>query len=155
MKLSHGILAAFGPALLLAPASAYAASDYLLELGGIEGEAKTSIEILSWSWGASNAGSVGSGGLSSGRRTHEPIRSGEPLAADGSVRVLSPRDAASGQATGRRTACTGGKHFPTAVLTSRREAWSLTGVTVSSCDSAGMTLSYRTATKTRSNIQNN
>ncbi len=44
-----------------------AASDYLLELDGIKGESsdkkhKDSIEILSYSWGVSNAGSRSSGG---------------------------------------------------------------------------------------------
>ena len=42
------------------------ASDYLLELDGIKGESRdrrhpSSIEISSWSWGASNAGSTGGG----------------------------------------------------------------------------------------------
>ncbi len=43
------------------------ASDYLLEIDGIEGEStddrhKGAIEVQSWSWGASNPGSFGSGG---------------------------------------------------------------------------------------------
>jgi type VI protein secretion system component Hcp len=70
-RFSFGLLAA-ASALSFAPA-AMAASDYLLEIDGVEGEAAASIEIASWSWGASNAASVS-----------------------------SPRDAASGLATGRR-----------------------------------------------------
>ena len=48
------------------------ASDYLLVIDGIEGEStddrhKGAIEVESWSWGASNPSSVGSGGLGSGK----------------------------------------------------------------------------------------
>jgi type VI protein secretion system component Hcp len=70
-RITTGLLAA-AAALSIAPA-AMAASDYLLELDGVEGEAAASIEVASWSWGTSNAAGVS-----------------------------SPRDAASGQATGRR-----------------------------------------------------
>ena len=49
-----------------------AASDYLLELDGIKGESrddvhKGTIEIASWSLGASNPASVGNSGLSAGK----------------------------------------------------------------------------------------
>jgi len=70
-------------ALATAP-NAYAASDYLLEIGGVTGEASTPIEVNSWSFGASNPTSVGSSDMSAGR-------------------VAAPRDAASGLATGRRS----------------------------------------------------
>jgi type VI secretion system secreted protein Hcp len=48
------------------------ASDYLLEIDGIEGESTDdkhpgAIEVESWSWGASNPSSIGSGGLGSGK----------------------------------------------------------------------------------------
>lgn len=57
---------------------ALAASDYLLKLDGVKGEAAATIEISSWSWGTSNP---------SASENHE---------------VKSPRDAASGLATGKR-----------------------------------------------------
>lgn len=49
------------------PPAPAAASDYLLELDGIKGEStdqkhKDTIEIQSWSWGATNSGSFRSGG---------------------------------------------------------------------------------------------
>lgn len=155
-------LAASVGALLLAPTSAHAASDYLLELDGIRGESKTSIELASWSFGASNPTSVGASGMSGGRSAALSA----PLAADGSVRVTTPRDAQSGQSSGQRTACAGGKHFPTAILSSRRSAWALTDVVITTCDAGGFSFTYRTATpapvpeamkvtKSRSNIQNN
>ncbi|HVK07419.1 MAG TPA: type VI secretion system tube protein Hcp, partial [Gemmataceae bacterium] len=48
------------------------ASDYLLELDGVKGESKDdahkeTIEIASWSLGASNPTSVGSAGMSAGK----------------------------------------------------------------------------------------
>ena len=79
-RISFGLLAA-AAAIAFAPA-AMAASDYFLKIDDIKGEAATEIEVLSWSWGASNSSSM-------------------PSSA-GSGRVVSPRDAASGQATGRR-----------------------------------------------------
>ncbi len=129
---------------LLSIVPAIAASDYLLELDDVAGEVttKTTIELASWSFGASNPTSVGSSGMSSGRRQHQPIRLATPLAENGSVSVVTPRDAASGMATGR-VACASGKHFPTATLSRGDQRWALTDVMVSSCASDGMTLSYR------------
>jgi type VI secretion system secreted protein Hcp len=54
------------PAVALTLTGAQAASDYLLELDGIKGESSDSkhagaIEIESFSWGATNAGAIGSG----------------------------------------------------------------------------------------------
>ncbi|MCU0504665.1 MAG: type VI secretion system tube protein Hcp [Chloroflexi bacterium] len=48
------------------------ASDYFLEIDGIEGEStdeahRGAIEVQSWSWGASTPSSVGSGGLRAGK----------------------------------------------------------------------------------------
>lgn len=59
-------------------APAFAASDYFLKIEGVEGEAST-VEVLDWSWGASN-----------------------PTVAASDERVAAPRDAASGQASGKR-----------------------------------------------------
>jgi type VI secretion system secreted protein Hcp len=54
------------------------ASDYLLELDGVKGESKDdvhkeTIEIASWSLGASNPTSVGSGGLSAGKVSYSDL----------------------------------------------------------------------------------
>ncbi len=66
-------------------AAAHAAqSDYFLKIDGVEGEAK----VAEWSFGACNAGQCST--------------------------VTSPRDAASGQATGKR------QHKPISVTTSAR-----------------------------------
>ncbi len=129
---------------LLTIVPAIAASDYLLELDDVVGEAttKTTVELASWSFGASNPTSVGSSGMATGRRQHQPIRLATPLANNGSVSVVTAREAGSGMATGR-VACAAGKHFPTATLSRGEQRWALTDVMVSSCASDGMTLSYR------------
>lgn len=52
--------------------TAFAASDYFLKIEGVDGEStdqshKGELSIESWSWGASNPTTVGSGGLSAGK----------------------------------------------------------------------------------------
>lgn len=76
MKRLFAALATTAGLALATPAMA--ASDYLLELDGVKGESAATIEISSWSWGVSNP---------SVAEHHE---------------VKSPRDAASGLATGKR-----------------------------------------------------
>ena len=54
------------------------ASDYLLELDGVKGESKDdvhkeTIEIASWSLGASNPTNVGSSGLSAGKVSYSDL----------------------------------------------------------------------------------
>ena len=152
--------AAFGLAIIAVPAAA-GSTDYLLELGGVDGESqddkhKNQIEILSYSWGAtqtSHAGGTGGGmgagkvsmqdisapsatsGKSKGEKggtedinigvgelqesgkdmtlkgskigENAPAAGGVQVAAgdvdgDGRADVVSPRDAASGLATGKR-----------------------------------------------------
>ena len=67
--------------------AAHAASDYLLELDGVKGESKSSAAVASWSFGVCNAGACSAG---STKRT-----------------IVSPRDPASGQATGKRAGSKG------------------------------------------------
>ena len=56
---------------LLAGSTAWASSDYLLQIEGIKGEAATrtppALEVMSFSFGASQPGAVGNGSLSAGR----------------------------------------------------------------------------------------
>jgi type VI secretion system secreted protein Hcp len=85
---------------VLAGAPAVAASDYYLKLGDIKGEsmeraAGRSGEVLSWSWGTSNAGSA---------RTGSGMGAGKVAMQDLSVAAaaVQPRDAASGLPTGKR-----------------------------------------------------
>lgn len=51
-----GILCSAAAMFIAAPA--FAASDYYIVIDGVEGEATTSVEVLSWSWGTSNPGTA-------------------------------------------------------------------------------------------------
>ena len=163
------IVSATAALLVLTAAPARAAqSDYFLTIDDIAADGSvlpaTTIELASWSFGASNPTSVGSSGMSAGRSA-APLTAPPPF--DGLVTVVTARERGSGMATGRRS-CAAGKHFPKATLTHRRQSWVLQEVIVSNCAADGMTLSYRSATpvvapaedgakigKSRSNIQNN
>lgn len=143
--------------------SAFASSDYLLQIEDYAGPGKPgTIEIQSWSWGASNPTSVGSSGMSAGRASR-PLPT--PLPVNGSVSVIGAREASSGMATGRR-ACAMGKHFTHVILQARSENWALAGVAVAECSADIMRLTYTSATrapagadaavvKSKSNIGNN
>ena len=58
-------------ASLLASGAAWASSDYLLQIEGIKGEAASqsppALEVMSFSFGASQSGAVGNGSLGAGR----------------------------------------------------------------------------------------
>jgi hypothetical protein len=84
MKLKTRI-AIITTAYLCSTTPALAASDYLLKLDGVAGEAASSGEILGFSWGMSNSPSMSSG------------------AAVAPAAVVSPRDPASGRPTGSRS----------------------------------------------------
>jgi len=105
-KSQIAVVAALG-GWMLGAMPALAASDYLLQLDGVQGESATkgqptTIEISSWSWGASNPTSVGSPGMSAGKvSVHDMTVMASTAAASG---VVPPRDAASGQASGKRSA---------------------------------------------------
>jgi type VI protein secretion system component Hcp len=167
-------LAAVLSGALLTSASAVAASDYLLELEGIEGDARAgrqTLEVQSFSWGTSNAGAMpaGSGGSSGKVNVH-----------DISLTVAAPGEAASGLASGRRSVvagnveaaavaapvvrdvsitlpeaaaksvCASGKHIAKANLNARGERVELEDVIVTSCTTqAGVSVvSMRGHTKT-------
>lgn len=103
-------------ALALVAAAAGAASDYLLEIDGIDAETGASspqtIEIASWSWGASNPTSVGSSGLSAGKASAQAPSATETGAPTGDQAAAkgNPSKASWDLATGKgaRTAAPGG-----------------------------------------------
>jgi type VI protein secretion system component Hcp len=169
MRKSQIAVAAALSGWMLGATPALAASDYLLQLDGVQGDASTkghpaTIEVASWSLGASNPTSVGSSGMSAGKvNVH-----------DMSV-MASPRDAASGQASGKRSAqavasgdaaasvpqadavseltlrlrespsrpsmgkpaCTAGQHIDKVTLSSNGQSYELTDATVTACDVSG------------------
>lgn len=107
MRKSQIAVAAALSGWMLGATPALAASDYLLQLDGVQGESATkghpaTIEVASWSLGASNPTSVGSSGMSAGKVSMQDMTvMSAPPAKSG---VVSPRDAASGQASGKRSA---------------------------------------------------
>jgi hypothetical protein len=131
-------LATASLAVMLMSSAAYAASDYLLELGDVKGESKTKfgggggagggsggqIEIQSFSWGASNPTSVGSSGMSAGKAAAPAA----PPAGPGTIVVTT---------SGATAKCATGKHFANAALTARTGKYTLEDVTVTACDVHG------------------
>jgi type VI protein secretion system component Hcp len=147
------LAAVCGVIFLAGPASA--ASDYLLEIDGIEGETTAaapakSIEISSFSWGMSQAVIAprdAASGMATGKRQHKPLstvaetlpdaRAAAP-AAD-SIKTFSLSVAEPGNETAAYLvrACASGQHIPRAVLTSRNERFELKDVIVMSCAVTG------------------
>jgi type VI secretion system secreted protein Hcp len=85
------------------PLAEAASSDMFLQIEGVEGESvRNEIEVLSWSWGASNAGSMSSGsGMGSGKVSMQDFH------------FMKRFDKASPLLM---KALASGKHFPTATL---------------------------------------
>ena len=83
-------------ALLMATTPVLAASDYLLQLDTVKGEAAPqTIEVQSFSWGVSNSGAVSSKGGGTGKVSMQDISM---------TSVQSPRDVSTGMASGKRAA---------------------------------------------------
>lgn len=102
----HKVTALGVAACLGVSTPAMAASDYLLKLDGVDGEAAVSGEIVGYSWGMSNPGTVAQ------------------------ANVTAPRDMSSGQASGKREAPSGlptGKrtHKPAVTVTASQNTQSL------------------------------
>lgn len=91
---------------------ALAASGDVLEIPGVPGDAAarggmSRVEVLSWSWGASNAGTASAGG-GVGKVSVQDLSMTKPVKGTApelaATQVVSPRDPASGQPTGKRSA---------------------------------------------------
>jgi type VI secretion system secreted protein Hcp len=98
-------------------AAASAATDYFLKLEGVEGEVTSagnqgSLAVASWSFGASNPTSVGSGGLSAGRSMLAPGAEPTP-GSSGSLTVAKKYDKASPKLAKH---CASGQHIASAQL---------------------------------------
>lgn len=100
-----------GLVLAAAIMPAYAATDFRLEIEGVEGEEPLrDIEVLSWSWGVSNPSATrreAGSGLATGRRQHKPIH------------IVKTLDSESSSAAGLPALfryCAKGKHIAKAVL---------------------------------------
>lgn len=89
---------------LLGVTTALAASDYFLKIEGVEGESSAAppqpIEVSSYSFGVSNAGSAA---MSSGGGTGKVSMQDLSVTTAAAPAVVAPRDAASGLPTGKRS----------------------------------------------------
>jgi type VI protein secretion system component Hcp len=159
------VFAAFAAAI---SASAFAASNMYLKIEGVDGEsasraASSSIEVSSFSFGASNAGSMAAGsgggagkasmsdlsvtravsprdaasGLPTGKRMHKPMAASELQSV--SV-VLPPAESSTTQALDR--ACASGKHIAKAELGRQGQVYTLSDVVVSSCTASSSERRY-------------
>ncbi len=88
---------AFAVSALTLSSPALAAADYYLEIDGVEGEAATTIDVESWSWGASgSAASDRSANLNPSKSNID--KQAQPLRENGSLSVIAAQKPASAQA---------------------------------------------------------
>lgn len=116
-----GLLALAASCVLAAPAGA--ASDIYLKIEGVPGESSAAdhrgeIEVLSWSFGATQPSMPRfGGGAASGRAAMGSPGTQEPPPGPGAMTVAKSYDAASAKLL---QACAQGKHFPKATLSVRK-----------------------------------
>ena len=173
-------ICALAAAAVAAPA--LAAVNAYLEVGPIKGESsakargghKDWIEVESWSWGATQAGSWN--GTIKGAASTEKFGTvsgshrDDSVAGDGRADVTSPRDAASGMPTEKRQhgwvtfakpldrgsvrvkvkfpwdRCAVGAAFPDAVLQNDAGRYELKDIQVTGCAADGVSLNYAKVT---------
>ncbi len=162
-------------ASLLATPAAIAASDYILEIRGIDGEsaaraATGGIQVESFSWGASQAKAVGSGGgagkasmqdlsvaktvtprdaasgLPTGKRQHAPVAAPSPAQNEGPSFVVNAHDNPNARAL--LDACASGKHIAQAILTAGGQRYELRDLVVTSCEPVGSGSQRKIVTRT-------
>lgn len=169
-------------------APALAAADYYLKLEGVKGEAtdrsahEGEIEVQSFSWGASQPSHAGggSGGMGAGKVSMQDLSvmrgprqttsmdgvsvatgdvDGDGVSDTAAHTVKSPRDSASGQASGKRThnpvkiekplekgsimlkmalpGCAVGTQYPSAEVTTPHARYMLQDMMITSCPASG------------------
>ena len=138
--------------VLLAATASLAASDYYIKFDGVDGESKSraraeTIELQSWSFGASQAGVVAprdsASGLATGKRQHKPMTVITPDAADArtaapaaeEIRTVTFAVPEPGNASTEQLArlCASGKPIKSAVLNGPDGRYQMKDVVVSSC----------------------
>lgn len=138
--------------VLLAATASLAASDYYIKFDGVDGESKSraraeTIEMQSWSFGASEAGVVAprdaASGLATGKRMHKPKTVITADAADartaapavGEIRTVTFAVPEPGNTSTEQLArlCASGKPIKSAVLNGPDGRYQMKDVVVSSC----------------------
>ncbi|HUG04821.1 MAG TPA: type VI secretion system tube protein Hcp [Steroidobacteraceae bacterium] len=129
--------------ILLAATASLAASDYYIKFDGVDGESKSgaraaTIELQSWSFGASQAGVLAprdsASGLATGKRMHKP-KTVITSPAAGEIQTVTfavpePGDASTAQLA---RLCASGKPIKSAVLGGPDGRYQMNDVVVSSC----------------------
>jgi hypothetical protein len=148
--------------IAIAAAAPVIAAEAVLDLGSATGAPGAgTIEVQSFSWGVHNAGSSScpsskdkgrwmapEAATSKGARSSSSSSSGAPPGA-ACVAILTAREPASGQATGRRKGwdgCVKGNHIAEAKIVHRDLAYRMTGATVVECTDDTMVLSFEKIT---------
>ena len=149
--------AALALALGIAP-TAMAASDYLLELDGVDGVAPATIEISSWSWGTSNSNAGSPSGT--GRLRESPtlpsrhyttrarVAAGD-LDGDGTADLASASDIQGFTLSFDKASpqlaklCATGTHIAHATIKARAETFELAEATVTACSNTTQTTGSR------------
>ncbi len=153
--------------VLLAATASLAASDYYLKIEGVEGEATRSpqtIELQSWSFGASNSAVVSprdaASGMPTGKRQHNPVTITKPLepstpllresptrptatapgtaaVAEVQTVIFSVPEPANASTAPLAKMCASGKHIKNAVLSSPSGRYQLQDAVITSCAVTG------------------
>ena len=156
-------------AVLLAATASLAASDYYLKIEGVEGESASrsqaeTIELQSWSFGASNPALVSprdaASGMPTGKRQHNPVTISKPVEPSTPLLRESPTRATTAAADTGATAevrtvtftvpepgngstaslarmCASGKHIKSAVLSSPNGRYQVQDAVITSCAVSG------------------
>jgi len=148
---------------LLAATASLAASDYYIKIEGVEGEATRSkpqtIELQSWSFGASNSAVVSprdaASGLATGKRQHKPTMTmeagattssreavAEPAAAEVRTVSFSVPEPGNDSTAELAKMCASGKHIKSAVLSSPSGRYQLQDAVITSCAVSGAERRY-------------
>jgi len=159
--------------VLLAATASLAASDYYLKIEGVEGESASrspqTIELQSWSFGASNAGVVAprdaASGMPTGKRQHgtvtitKPLEPSTPLLRESPTKATAAAPAAGAAANVQTVTfsvpepgndstaalakmCASGKHIKSAVLSSPNGRYQVQDAVITSCAVTGAERRY-------------
>ena len=143
--------------VLLAATASLAASVYYLKIDGVEGESRSqpqTIELQSWSFGASNPAVLSprdsASGLATGKRQHKPLtvtmesgatasREAVTAPATSEVRtvIFSVPEPANASTAALAKMCASGKHIKSAVLSSPNGRYQLQDAMITSCAVTG------------------
>lgn len=135
--------------VLLAATASLAASDYYLKIEGVEGESRAkaeTIELQSWSFGASNPAVASprdaASGQATGKRQHKPMTvtmelgreaAAAPETAEVRTVTFAVPEPGNASTAALQKMCASGKHIKSAVLSSPSGRYQLRDAVITSC----------------------